>query len=334
MVKQQYYKNRVVAGSLLFSKYLTIIVITLLGVCLYPGPVSGVIVDRVVAVVNGDIITLSDVVRQEQRLTQQVALGLPQQTPPVNKKLLDKLVSRKLMLQQAQQKNIKVPEDQLQAALNDVVSQYGAKNVEQLAAALLEQGTTLEELKTEIDSQIKITKLMNTEVRSKILITQAEVEQYYKQHLQDYQKKDEISARHIILPLTPDATAEDELKIKQHAEDIVDQIKQGADFQQLFKKVAGVTGQPSAELGYVKRGELMPELEQAIWDLKPGELTIVKTSLGYHVVQVTDRKIHNLENDLQIKQEIENILFRQRAKKRTQEWLDGLRRQATIEIMP
>ena len=71
-----------------------------------------------------------------------------------------------------------------------------------------------------------------------------------------------------------------------------------------------------------------------IWDLKQDELSIVKTNLGYHVVQVTERKTHELENDLQIKQEIEVILFQQKVKQRSQDWLDNLRSQATIEIMP
>ncbi len=247
---------------------------------------------------------------------------------------MDKLIGRKLMLQLAKEKHIKLPEEQLQAALNDVVIQYGAQDIEQLTEELLKQGTNLEELKEEIEAQIKITKLMNTEVRSKALITQAEIEQYYEQHLQDYQKKDELSARHIILPLTADATYEDELKIKQHAAEIVDQLRQGADFNELFKKVSGVTGQPSANLDNIKRGELMPELEQAIWDLKPEEISIVKTSLGYHVVQVTERKMHTLEDDVQIKQEIENILFRKKVNQRSQEWLDNVRSKATIEIMP
>jgi peptidyl-prolyl cis-trans isomerase SurA len=330
-----YYKKIwTVADCRLFSKYLTGILITLLVVCGCPGLAGGVIIDRVVAVVNGEIISLSDVVKQEQLMKRQAVSGIPQQTPALNKELLEKLIGRKLMLQQAKEKDIKLPEEQLKAALNDVVSQYGAQNIEQLAAALLEQGSTLEELKAEIESQIKITKLINTEVRSKILITQAEIEQYYEQHRQDYEQVDEISARHIILPLTADATAEDELKIKQHAEEIVSQLRQGADFNELFEKISGVTGQSSANLDHVKRGELMPELEQAIWDLKPEELGIVKTSLGYHVVQVVERKLHTLEDDAQIKQQIENILFRQKVNQRSQAWLDNLRSRATIEIMP
>jgi parvulin-like peptidyl-prolyl isomerase len=112
------------------------------------------------------------------------------------------------------------------------------------------------------------------------------------------------------------------------------QVKEGTDFQELIETVSTLPGQSGSDLGYVSRGELMPQLEQAIWDLKPGEVTMVRTHLGYHVVQVTDHKIHTLENDPQIRQQIENILFQQKFNQQSQKWMEDLRKQATIEILP
>jgi peptidyl-prolyl cis-trans isomerase SurA len=288
-----------------------------------------VVVDRIVAVVNGEIITLSDVLREERRLRQ--LSTIPEQTPAVNREILDRLIERSLLLQLAEKKKIQLPEEQLQAALTDVAHQYGAEDVNQLEQALTQQGLTLEELKREIENQIKTTKLINTEVRAKILITQAEVEEYYQQHLGDYQEREERSARHILLPLPPDASSEEEARVKQQAQDIVARLNQGADFERLAESVSR---QSETDLGYFSRGQLMPQLEQAIWDLQPGRITVVRTPLGYHVVQVTGRRIHTLENDPRIRQEIENILFQQKLKRQTRSWLDNLRQRATIEIMP
>ena len=234
----------------------------------------------------------------------------------------------------AQEKNLQIPEKQINAALNDIVHNHGAEDIGQLEQVLIEQGKTLEELKQEIENQIKITKLVNTEVRAKILISQSEMEEYYQSHLPDYQEKDEVSARHILLAVPEDALPQEEARVKQKAQRIITQINQGADCQELMKSVSVLPGHSVGDLGYINLGELLPQLEQAIWDSTPGEVTLVRTHLGYHVVQVTDRKTHTLENDPQIKQAIEGILFKQKFNQQSQDWLNELRQRATIEIMP
>ncbi len=80
-MQPNYKKKWAVADGLLFSKYIAGMLITLLVICFCPGPARGVIIDGVAAVVNGEIISLSDVVKQEQRMARQAVSGIPQQTP-------------------------------------------------------------------------------------------------------------------------------------------------------------------------------------------------------------------------------------------------------------
>jgi peptidyl-prolyl cis-trans isomerase SurA len=321
-------------GHSLHNKCWAGFIIGLFLICFFPRPVRGVIIDRVVAVVNGELITLSDVLQEEYPMRRGKIPNIPQQTPSVNKEILESLIGKKLLLQQAEKRKLKVPEEQLQAALTDVARQYGLKDVAQLKQALLQQGLTLERLKREIENQIKITKLTTTEVRSRILITPVEVEKYYQEHLEDYQKKEEIKGRHLLLPLAKDALPQEAARVKDQAQYIMDKLNQGADLEQIAKDIPALQGRSWSELGYFKRGELIPQLEQALWDLKMNEAAMVRTHLGYHVVQLTDRVIHTLKDNPQIKQEIENILFQQKLKQQSQRWLENLRQQATIDILP
>lgn len=321
----------------MFKRYFAGAIISLLGICSLPGVVKGVVVDRIVAVINGEIITLGDITQIERSAKQQEENSIiPSHTPQVNQKILDRLIEKKLLLQLANKKNIKVSEKQLEAALSDVAvaNQNGVDDINQLEQELLKRGLSLKELKQELETQIKINKLINIEVRAKILITQNELEEYYKQHLEDYQENEEISVRHILLPIAQDTLPKEEASIKQQAQNIMLRLNKGADFKQLVQSDSVLAGQSGTDLGYVARGDLMPKLEEVIWNLKSGETGMARTKLGYHVVLITDRKALTLENYPKIKKEIEETLYRQKLGRQSKEWLDNLRNQATIEIIP
>ncbi len=292
---------------------------------------QAVIIDKIVAVVNVEMITLSDVLKSEGILSSKGYTSIPNTTPLLNKEVLDKIIEKKILLQLANEKNAQVPEEQLQAAINDIIEQYGAENMTQLAEELKQQGLSIEGLRQEIEDKIKIAKLVNIEVRSKIMITNSELDEYYKQHIDEYEKKEKINASHILLPLSQEIAKQEKTKVKQQAEEIINWLRQQPKN----------TADPStkfevswSDLGYIKRGDLMAELEKAIWELKVGEIVLVRTQLGYHIVQITDRKIPSLENDPKVKEEIEEIIRQKKTNKRLEAWLNELRDKATIDIMP
>jgi parvulin-like peptidyl-prolyl isomerase len=322
------------SGIIMLKKYSIESILCFALVLMIAGPARGVVIDRIVAVVNGEIITLSDLLYEEHPSHKNEAPEIPSQTPAVNQEVLDSFIGKKLLLQLAEKKSIRVPEEQLTQALTDVTRQYGLEDIKQLEQALIQQGLTLEGLKKEIENKIKITKLTNTEVRSKILVSSSEVEEYYQKHLEDFQKQDELKGHHIIFPVSEKLSSQDEAWLKQQLQDIVDRLNQGAKLEELTQDFPVLRGRSWSELDYFKRGELIPELEQAIWNLELGKVALVHTKLGYHIVQLTDRKIHTLENTPQIKNQIEEKIFQQKFQQQSKKWLNYLRRQATIEILP
>jgi peptidyl-prolyl cis-trans isomerase D len=116
--------------------------------------------------------------------------------------------------------------------------------------------------------------------------TDAQLQQAYNQNINQFRVPETVKVRHILLK-TQGKPAADDAKIKAQAEDLLKQVKAGADFKALVKKYSEDPGSVDKGGEYdVQRGQMMPEFEQAAFSLKPGESTIVKTSYGYHIVQV------------------------------------------------
>jgi len=252
----------------------------------------------------------------------------------LERQILDQLIDKKLQLQLAREKKIIVPKEQIKAAIEDLMQQNGLDNLAQFEQILTQQGLSLEQIKQQIEEKIKITKLISTEVRSKILVTQAEIKAYYEEHLEDYKKLEELRARHIFIPVPEGASPKVVAAARKKAEEILAQLEQGADFEQLARKYASASsGNTWGDLGYFTRGQLMPELEAVVWNLQPGQAGLVHTPFGYHIVQVTERKPHTLENDPKIREEIKQIIFRNKLDEQLKEWQKELRQRASIKIM-
>ncbi len=116
--------------------------------------------------------------------------------------------------------------------------------------------------------------------------TDADLQRAYNQNVDQFRVPETVKVRHILLK-TQGKPAADEPKIKAQAEDLLKQVQAGADFKALVKKYSEDPGSVDKGGEYdVQRGQMMPEFEQAAFSLKPGESTIVKTTYGYHILQV------------------------------------------------
>jgi len=301
---------------------------------LQAGSALGVIVDRVLAVVNGEVITLSELQEVEYSLRQGGGSGkkrLPEDKAKLEKELLERLIERKLQLQLAERKGLVVPKEQVDAALEDLIKQNKLAGPEELERMLAKQGLTLEDLRRQLEEQIKLTKLVNSEVRAKIVVTQEEIEAYYKKHAAEFAGREEVHARHILFPLPEDAKPADVAAAEKLAEQVLARLAEGADFEGLLAEF-GKYGAGGGDLGFFTRGQLIPELEEVVWELAPGEYRRVRTRFGVHVVQVLERRKHTLENDARIAEEIKQRIYQEKFERQYKAWLEDLRRQAAIKV--
>ena len=147
-------------------------------------------------------------------------------------------------------------------------------------------------------------------------VSDADVQAYYNAHQDQYQVKDQVKVRHILIAVPAGADAKTDAAAKAKAEDILKQIKSGGNFADLASKNSddpGSKGQ-GGELGWLDRGKTVPEFDKVAFSLAPGQTSdLVKTQFGYHILQVEEKKTAHLRPLAELKPEIVPVLEQQRA---------------------
>jgi peptidyl-prolyl cis-trans isomerase D len=145
--------------------------------------------------------------------------------------------------------------------------------------------------------------------------TQQEIEAYYNAHRTEYSVPEQAKARHILIKLEPNADAKADAAAKAKAEDILKQLQKGANFAELAKKYSDDPGSKDAggELGFARRGMMVPQFDNAIFTQKIGDFAIVKTQYGYHIVQVEERQAAHAQSLAEVTPTIQATLMRQKS---------------------
>ena len=122
--------------------------------------------------------------------------------------------------------------------------------------------------------------------------SQGEVQSYYNQHQSEYQVPEQSRSRHVLIKLAPGADPKTDAAAKAKADDVAKQLEAGGNWADIAKKYSDDPGSKDSggELGFSQRGRMVPEFDNAIFTQKPGEIHVVKSQFGYHVVQVEERQ--------------------------------------------
>ncbi len=144
-------------------------------------------------------------------------------------------------------------------------------------------------------------------------VTDQQIGEYYQQHLKDYQVPDQVTVRHILIKVAPDATPQADAEAKAKAQDILKQLQGGADFATLAKKYSDDPGSKDTggELGPLRRGATVPAFENAAFALQAGQLSnVVKTQFGYHIIKVEAKQTARVKTLDEVKPQILAALTR------------------------
>jgi peptidyl-prolyl cis-trans isomerase D len=128
--------------------------------------------------------------------------------------------------------------------------------------------------------------------RAQVKITDLEINDYYEYHIDKFSQPDQVKARHILFKLNPSATKEEEKKVREKAEKVLEEARQGKDFAALAEKYSeGPTRSKGGDLGYFSRGKMLKAFEDTAFKLKKGEISdLVRTNYGFHIIKVDDIK--------------------------------------------
>ncbi len=145
--------------------------------------------------------------------------------------------------------------------------------------------------------------------------TQQEIQAYYNAHKNEYSVPEQAKARHILIQLAPNADAKADAAAKAKAEDVLKQLQNGGSWTDLAKKDSDDPGSKDkgGELGFARRGMMVPQFDNAIFTQKIGDIKIVKTQYGYHVVQVEERTPAHTQDLNEVLPTIQATLMRQKS---------------------
>ncbi len=147
-------------------------------------------------------------------------------------------------------------------------------------------------------------------------VSDADVQAYYNAHQDQYQVKEQVKVRHILIAVPSGADSKTDAAAKAKAEDLLKQIKSGGNFADLASKNSDDPGSKvqGGELGWLDRGKTVPEFDKAAFTLSPGQTSdLIKTQFGYHILQVEEKKTAHLRPLTEVKGEILPVLEQQKS---------------------
>jgi len=313
-----------------------LIAVWLLCAGLDPESAGAMTVDRVVAKVNNEIITLSGLLeRYNAEISRYRQAGMTRKIPPKEQlmpQLLDKMIDEKLLIQDGKKIGISIKEDNILKALEDIKN---ANNLDdsQLKEMLEREATSMEQYKETIHNQILVSKVVGMQVKNRTKVADQEIRAYYRKNMKEFWSPSQVKARHILFimeaTLTPDQRAQKEAT----AQEVLRRLKIGETFEDLARKFSeDISAANGGDLGVLERGKMVAEFEKAVFQMKAGEISgLVRTPYGIHIIKVDSIQPGKSRPFDEVKEEIENRV----AAKKFNEVYDGymadLRKAAFIE---
>ena len=320
-----------------FIKKNVVFLICLLGFCTFT--LWAKVINRTVATVNGEIILLDEYKKKTELFVDQykkIARGeeVESKIEEIKKEILNQMIDEKLMSQEAEKKKIKISKRKLEKGVDNVKDRFSGG--EEFKKELKRQKITQKEFKEKIRKQLMIMELIDMAVRSKISEpTAAEIEEFYKTNKDKMVEPEGVRVRHILIPVSDDATKSRKAGALKKIKEIQKKLKKEEDFGELAKEYSQdpASSKRGGDLGFFIRGEMVPEFEKASFALNVGQTSdIVKTKFGYHIIKCEGKRARQKKILEEVKDNLKNLIFRQKMEKKYEKWIKELRNKANIKI--
>ncbi len=311
----------------------------LFGFFLFLSPISlsEAVVDRVVAVVNQEIITLSEVEKwvdpAKEEIVAEDRLVRRERIEELRRQVLDRLIEQKLIDQEAKKSGIKISSKEIDATV-DEVKRRNAVTQEDLEKALTVEGLTLETYRKQIEIGLLRKKLISYSIKVEAKAEETDLQDFYKKNVGRYRTNETYRPGHILLIVPKGAAPEEIREIRKKAEKILERIKAGEDFGEMALLYSqDGSAKNHGDLGYFKKGELFPAFEGAALRLKVGQVSgVLRTDFGFHIIKLLDRKGLEPLPFEEVKEKVKADYYDGELEKAFKQYLSTLKEKAIIEI--
>ena len=301
---------------------------------------AGQVVDRVVAVVNEDVITLSEVNEEGEPVFRRIYDQLPADQSEdaiktAQKEILSKLIDRLLISQRGRERHIEVSDAEVDAAIERILIKNDI-TLEQLKSDLAQAGTNETNYRNTIRNQILRSKLVSYEIHSKIVITDNQIQEYYNKRYSNIKSEDGYHLLQFGFMWGKKGRSSTPEEAKARAQQIHDMVVSGENFKNLAKEYSDLpSSSDGGDIGVFSKEELAPYMWEAIQHLKPGEISeVIATPSAYQFFKLQSSKRGNVivQAPLEsVREEIRTQLYDQELEDKFDIWVKQLREQSYIE---
>ena len=299
----------------------------------------GEIKEQIVAVVNDDIITYSELEKILSPIFEQyeqiyTGADLFSMLQKARRDVLSHLIEEKLILQEAKKQNIRelMGDDftkEVELSVGEIKKKFPSD--EEFLKKLKREGCTLEQFRAQQGDRTLVRVMLIKEVSSRCSVSPMEVKEYYERHPEEFTEGEKIHVSQIWIRDTPDKPGEG----KRLAKEISRRLDAGEPFADLAKKYSHCPyASKGGDWGFIGRGHWTRELEEPAFELKPGKTSgIITTDLGYHILLVHEKKPATVRPLREVYADIERKLFAEKVDARRDEWMEKLKKKAYISVV-
>jgi peptidyl-prolyl cis-trans isomerase SurA len=295
----------------------------------------GMVLDRVVASVNDEAVTLSEIQEEGQPVIRKifqdfVGAERERRVDEAEQRLLKDLIDRRLLYQVAKKEGMLPSTAEVQSALEELRRNNNANDEAQFRALLKAEGLTMEQVRRTVGERIAIGRLLARQIRSAIILSEDDIAKYYQSHQDKFRRVPEAEIHHVLFAVGPD---KDEAQVRQRVDEALTKIRAGADFVETAKQYADNPFGSGADLLTVHRGELAPEIEAAAFSLPLGGVSEpLRTTAGFHLIKVEKVRAEPVAPLSEVRDVIREQIFQEKYEAKRKDYLAGLRANASIQV--
>jgi parvulin-like peptidyl-prolyl isomerase len=256
---------------------------------------QGFLIDKVVAVVNDEVIPLSELQMDGQPLMQRIREELEgdaqaNQMRITQRQILDDMILRRLQLQEAKKLGI-------------------------------------------VSEEMVVRRLLARKVRTSIVVSEEEITEYYQAHMDEFDRSPSVRLRHVLIRLPEDPSPQGVMQAQSRAAEALRRLKSGATFQEVAAEYSdGAAAKEGGDLGVIRRGELDPALEQVAFSLEPGKVSdVIETAAGLNIIRVEERTTGDVPI-AKVRDQVRQDLFAEKMQQQTNAYFAELKEKAYIDI--
>ena len=312
----------------MIKKYSLIVFFSLIISLSFCWPVSAEVVDKIIAIVNNDIVTLVQLNKETSSYKKNIEAASysdedkQKMVEKINIQILNNLIEQSLTHQEAKKYRITVSENAIDNAIKNTMESRSLTH-EDLEKALKREGVTLKEYRENLKKQILRSKLINHAVKSKVIIMEADIEKYYENHIEEYSGQKKYYLRNILM----------------NDKDKIQEVSKEIDGKTSFINLAqnnstAPNAKDGGDLGLFDIKNLPENIKEKISKLQKDQFTgVISTPQGFQIFYIEDiifegGKTYDWAHD-----EINKILYDKQAEKQFKTWLESLKNKAHIKIM-